>query len=273
MPKRFKHLILFFALIIVPLLLGAYSPKTILASRQIVSAISQPFFEFTHETASWVIHQRDLFVSIFNLQEKNRQLAEELEDLKRRVSSFEEINQENTRLKQLLGFQKEASWKTISAQVIARDLSHWTHYVTINKGSKDGVQVEMPVVTGNGLVGKTVQVTDHSARVILLIDSESRVSAFLQDTRDVGLIEGTASPLLRMTYLDLQAGLRVGQTVVSSGFGGVYPKGIPIGEVVQIGEDKTKLSLYAITKPYVQFSKLEEVLCLKNVKPENPKSV
>ncbi len=263
---RFKQFLLFLSLILAPLLIGAYSPGVVRFGRNFSASLLEPFLEGAYQTRSFLRSQRDFAVQLFKIREENQRLHEENRALREEMTALKEIKQENVRLKQLLQFQQVSKWKAVSAQVIARDLSHWSYYVFINKGSRDGIREEMPVVTGDGLVGKVVSAGSNSSRVILLIDSESRVSALVQDTRDVGLIEGTGNALLKMTYLDFRAQIGVGTTVVSSGFGGIYPKGVPIGEVVQIGEDKNKLSLYAVVKPFAHFSKLEEVLCLVNQK-------
>jgi len=104
----------------------------------------------------------------------------------------------------------------------------------------------------------------YSSRAILLTDSEARASALNQRTRDVGLIEGNGSLSLKMSYLDRQSNIQVGDMVISSGLGGIYPKGIPIGKVETVGTDKNNLSLFASVKPFASFAKLEEVLCISS---------
>ena len=259
---RFKQFLLFLFLILIPLLIGAYSPETVRVSRNVVTSLAEPFLEATARTRIWFRSQKNFLLELFRTRGENKQLTERIQELEQELTLLQEEKQENVRLKKLLKFQQTNQKRTVSAQIIARDISHWTYYAVINKGTADGIRSEMAVVTGEGLVGKVVNATAHSARIILLIDSESRVSALVQETRDVGLVEGTGSPFLRMSYIDLHAQIGVGQAIISSGFGGIYPKGIPIGEIVQIGEDKGELGLYAVVKPLVLFSKLEEVLCL-----------
>lgn len=260
---RFKQFLFFLGMVLIPISIGIYSPQAVQTSRAFAHVVFQPLLESAHWLNSWVIAQTKFANEIVQLHRENKRLSEKTYYLEHELLTFKEMKQENLRLKKLLEFKQTGEAKTISAQVIARDLSHWNYYVVINKGSRDGVKMDMPVVTGEGLVGKVVGLTLYSARVILLIDPESRVSALVQETRDVGLVEGVGQPALRMTYLDLRAGVQIGQTVISSGFGGIYPKGIPIGQIVQIGEEKGQMSLYAIIQPFVAFSKLEEVLCVQ----------
>ena len=101
-----------------------------------------------------------------------------------------------------------------------------------------------------------------SSRVITLLDPESRVSALFQDSRDLGVVEGDGSSFLRVTHIDRESAIKVGDPVISSGFGQVYPKGISVGVVEMVGMEKDGLELFAIAKPHVNFSKLEEILCV-----------
>ena len=120
----------------------------------------------------------------------------------------------------------------------------------------------MAVVSAQGLVGRIVEVAPMSARAILLIDPESRVSALFQESRDLGVAEGDGSSWLRMTHIDRDSTVKLGDQVLSSGFGGVYPKGVLIGKVEMVGSEKESLELFATVRPFVNFSKLEEVLCI-----------
>ncbi len=266
---RLKQFIVFFFLLLLPLLLGAYSPQTVRISRNLAMSLTAPFLEGSAQIQKWIHDQKDFFIDLLHTREENQHLNDQVGKLKQEISRLREEKEENVRLKKLLKFPQTTAHKIVTAQVIARDISHWTYYATINKGAADGIKPEIPVVTGDGLVGKVVGVSSHSARVILLIDAESRVGAIIQESRDVGLIEGTGESFLRMTYIDLHAQIQVGETVISSGLGDIYPKGIPIGEIVQIGEDKNGLSLYATIKPFASFSKLEEVLCFVSGKTES----
>ncbi|MBI4395223.1 MAG: rod shape-determining protein MreC, partial [Candidatus Omnitrophica bacterium] len=107
-----------------------------------------------------------------------------------------------------------------------------------------------------------------SARAILLTDSESRASAMNERTRTVGLVEGTSSAMLKMSYLDRTSEIQIGDLIMSSGVGGIYPKGIPIGKVELVSGEKDRPSLYALVKPNVEFPKLEEVLCVSSLTGE-----
>lgn len=259
---RLKQFLLVLSLVLIPFFIGAYFPQGAQFSRSISVSVTQPFLNAANELSGFIRSQWQFLGEAMRARRENQELRETNQSLKRQIADLKEIKLENDRLRRLLKFQTENSFKTISAQVIGHDVSHWSYYVTINKGTKDGIYPEMAVLAGEGLAGKVVDVTSHAASVILLMDTESRASALIQETRDVGLVEGNGTPFLKLTYIDLHAQIQVGQTVVTSGLGGVYPKGIPIGQIVQISEDENRLNLSAVVKPLAEFSKLEEVLCV-----------
>jgi len=137
--------------------------------------------------------------------------------------------------------------------------------IIINRGKEDSVDVGTTLISYDGLVGHAIFVGKNHAKCLLITDVKARVCAISQESRDAGIIEGTATHLLKLKHLDMNAKIAIGDVVITSGFGGIFPKGIPIGVVEMIGTETDNLYLYALVKPYTNFSKLEEVLCLKNV--------
>jgi rod shape-determining protein MreC len=143
---------------------------------------------------------------------------------------------ENNRLRKALGYRSRAVFKLVPAQIIGRDISTWFNQVVIDRGSEDGVRRDMPVLTEEGLVGKTTVVSEHSSVVILISDENCKVAANVESSREQGILRGDrtssgSAPLVSLFFLSKQAGLKVGQKVLTSGVGGVYPSGILIGVV------------------------------------------
>ncbi len=202
------------------------------------------------------------FVQFWNLYQNQTELMKRVAELEQKQVELEELKKENTRLRELLEFKKEIPAKTIAARVIGRDLVPWRKTILIDKGSTQGIKKRMAVVSAQGLVGRIVEAAPLNARAILLIDPESRVSAFFQEARDLGVAEGDGSSWLRLTHIDRDSTVKVGDQVLSSGLGGVYPKGMPIGRVEMVGSEKESLELFATVRPFVNFSKLEEILCI-----------
>ncbi|OGW90115.1 MAG: rod shape-determining protein MreC [Omnitrophica bacterium RIFCSPLOWO2_01_FULL_50_24] len=245
-----------------PLLVGAASPPLVDHLRMLTTTFVSPVLEVQAQITRFAQDQTRALLELPHLRRNNEVLRSEVQGLKRDLVRLEELKQERARLEELLHLKKSFSGKVVAAHVIQHDPSLWGHYIVIDKGEADGIRENTILMNSQGLVGKAVSTGAHSSRAILLVDHESRVSAMNQRTRDVGLAGGNDTLLLRMIYLDRDAQIAIGDTIITSGLGGVYPKGIPIGTVQMIGEDETELTLFAVVKPFVPFSKLEEVLCV-----------
>jgi len=200
------------------------------------------------------------FVQVYRERE---QLNREISDLRFKLIQYDESKEENKRLRLLLNFQEKNELQGISAQVIGRDMSPFSDYIVINRGKSDYVDIGMVLISHEGLVGHIISAGMNHARAMLVGDMKARVCAIVQDTREAGIIEGTPTNLLKLRHLNIASTVKVGDTIITSGFGDIYPKGIPIGRVEMIATEKNNLSLYALIRPFVDFSKLEEVLCLK----------
>ncbi len=209
-----------------------------------------------------------------------RELLKENERLKRELAvrnnvryQLLELQKENYRLREMLGFKERTEYTLLPAEVIARDPSYWFETITINKGYADGVQKDMAVVTSEGLVGSISYVSRNSARVLLLTDSRRAVSALVQRSRDpgsVGIVEGYPEKkgYLRIINLPPESNIQPGDTLISSGLGGVFPKGLVIGHIIEIDVDQYGLLQQALVNPAVNFNRLEEVFIVTGVPQE-----
>ncbi|OGW70014.1 MAG: rod shape-determining protein MreC [Omnitrophica bacterium GWA2_50_21] len=255
--------VFFFAVLVsIPLLIASFL-------KPVPDHLRNGFVSVTRPVLSAGESVRDFFTGSFNgfrnlvfLYKDNSRLKMEAARLANEVVALRETEKENERLRSLLDFKKVTPNRTIACEIIARNVTHMNNWLVLDKGARDGLKKDMPVVNQQGLVGKVAGVSRHTARVILLTDVESRVSGIIQNSRDTGLIYGDGTPLLKMKFLDLASSIKMGDTVLSSGLGSVYPKGIPIGIVHSVGKEKSGLYLSAMVKPLVVFSKTEEVLCL-----------
>lgn len=204
-------------------------------------------------------------VEFQELREENQRLKEELERREFVYSLLQEVRAENTRLLKLLNFQETIpQYDTLAARIIAREPANWYNTVTINKGSRDGVRVNMPVITHGGLVGRVSSVTGGQAEVLLLLDQRSAVGGMLQRTRETGIVRGFAGEreTLRLLYLSRDAEVQIGDNVITSGLGGVFPKGLLIGKVAEVKREEYGLAQYAVIEAAADFEHLEEVLVI-----------
>ncbi|HUC85265.1 MAG TPA: rod shape-determining protein MreC [Candidatus Acidoferrales bacterium] len=181
------------------------------------------------EAVEAVLPRRELLKQIENLRRENQQLK--VEQLQ---AAF--IAQENDQLRALVGWQRQQPWKLKLARVIMRDPANWWHTMQIDLGSRDGVREDLPVLTSEGLVGRVSSVGLTSSQVVLIDDPHCRVSVRVENAaQDMGILsvsEPMDNSLLNLTYLPGNAILKPGQAVVTSGQGGFFPPGIPIGQIV-----------------------------------------
>jgi len=190
-------------------------------------------------------------------------LKTKIKILEARLAQMKEFSLENERLRALLSFRKQISYQTIPAQVIGRDPSSWTNLIYLDKGKKSGVEQGMGVTTDQGLVGKIIESSDSIAKAMLLNDPDSRIAAVVQRSRQEGLLCGTLSHKCRMIYISMDADVRIGDIVVTSGSGETFSTGLLIGKIVDLFEERGGLYRSAIIKPAADLERLEEVLCIK----------
>lgn len=206
---------------------------------------------------------------LFRLQSENARLRERLERLRERRESFEDLRRENAELRSLLDMRERISLDTITARVIALAPSNYEWTVSLDAGADDGVRRDMPVVDGDGLVGRVIQVTPRACRVLLAIDPQFHAASRLASTGETGTITGQAGGLMDFQPLDSEATIEQGDTVVTSSYeNGLYPSGIPIGSVERPGEPSTRLQRDVGVRPFVDFTRLDDVLILRHTAGE-----
>lgn len=199
--------------------------------------------------------------------QQNKMLLSEVEQLRNQKVQADELLAENQRLAAMLAYKQSAvQFDLVTARVIARDPGNWTKSITINCGSSDGIQKDMTVVTARGLVGNVSSVTGSTAVVQLILDPRSAVGALVQrpESRVAGIVEGNVSraDLAKMVNIPRDADIQPGDVIITSGFGGIYPKGLLIGEVKSVTNEEGGLLKYAEIQTAVDFNKLEEVFVI-----------
>ena len=173
--------------------------------------------------------------------------------------------EENETLKSYLSLaEKYNNYKTVPAYVINRDISNYSKTIVINVGKDDGIKENMPVIADDGLVGYVISVTNNTAKVQTIVDSSSSTSCLTSSTRDNMVCKGTIEETntLKGTYIANGANVIEGDSIETSGMGGIYPKGIHIGKVKEIMNGKNKTDLTIKVEVSVDFEKLETVLVI-----------
>lgn len=198
-----------------------------------------------------------------NLFVENRALREEVDRLRVGALRMPETQVENLRLRRLLAFRERLPLATLPAEVIAKEWGGWVRSLTVNRGRRNGIQPLTPVIAPDGLVGRVAIVRGNLAVVQLLNDPSSAVGAMVQRTRTPGMVEGEPGGGLRFKFLAREGGsIQVGDLIVSSGLGGLFPKGLPVGQVAQVEGRGSALFQFARLVPVVDFARVEEVLLL-----------
>ena len=206
------------------------------------------------------------FTDISNLKTENQQLKEQNSKLEQSLRELENIKTENETLKEYLGLtEKYGEYKTVPGYVINKEISNFGNTLIINVGQKDGIEPNMTVISDKGLVGYIISTTNNTSKVQTIIDTATAVSATISTSRDSIIVRGTLDENynLKATYIPTDAKLLQGDTVETSGIGGIYPKGIKIGKIKEIVNTKNITDRYAIIETAVDFSKLETVLVIK----------
>jgi rod shape-determining protein MreC len=177
-------------------------------------------------------------------------------------SRLREARLENIRLRLLLEFEQESLFGLYPAKVIGWDADRTVNSILINMGEGDGVREGMPVLTPDGLVGKVYQVMPAMSIVQLLLDRNCRVSAIVQRTRALGIVEWERGYQCFLRKIPARSDVKEGDVVVTSGMGGVFPRGLVIGTVSSVGGEKWELFKNIVVKPGVDFTNVEEVFVL-----------
>jgi rod shape-determining protein MreC len=197
-----------------------------------------------------------------NVRAENGRLREEAQRLRVEALRVTETDAENQRLRRLLALRESLPMETLAGEIIAREWGGWVRSLTVNRGRGDSVARLTAVIAPEGLVGRIVDVRAGSSIVQVVTDPASTVGAHVVRTRTPGVVEGEPRGTLRFKYMARDGSMQVGDVVVTSGLGGLFPGGIPIGRVRSIDDRGSALFHYAQLAPAVDFARIDEVLLI-----------
>src|SRR5450432_65101 len=255
-------LVIFTAALLTLLSIGPQATRKIQATFfQVIS----PFLKTGSGLERQITSVRAGLKALDELERDNAALRVENRSLKATNQALRDVEHEVNRLRQALKYRERSLFRLVPAEIVARDSSTWWRTVTINRGEEDGIAPEMPVLTDDGLVGRTTTVSPNISVVLLISDDTCRVAASVEGTREQGIVTGervagSLSSMLDLSYLSKQAELKPGQKVYTSGVGGVFPSGLLVGVVrtfeVRALDSRAKLA------PSVDLAKLEDVFVI-----------
>jgi rod shape-determining protein MreC len=198
------------------------------------------------------------YVWLVGARVENEKLREAVRKLSLVNSSYEQERKENVRLRQLLSMTEAVATKTVGARVVARTPSFLSNVVYIDRGSDDGVHADLPVISGHGIVGRTVLVSKHQSQVQLISNPDASVGVMLERTRTPGVLQGIGDFVMDLNYIGNSEQVENGEVVLTSGMDGIYPKGLAIGKVVESQKGKGVFRSIKV-QPYIDFMRIEEV--------------
>jgi len=199
---------------------------------------------------------------LVGVRRENKELRKQVQRLMLENTRYRELLSTYQRLQALLKFKQTFNQPAVAGRVIGRDPSGWFRSIIVDKGQQDGIAMDMPVVNAQGVVGRIVSTSPHYSKVLLIIDQNSSVDCLIQRSRYRGMVKGVSEDLCKVAYIVKSSDVRQGDVVVTSGLGGVFPKGLPLGTVTKVEERAGELFKEVEMRPAVDFSRLEEVLII-----------
>jgi len=271
-----NRIILFFILLAISFSMMVFSQNKFSINFKSISY--SVIYPFQFAGTRLITTTRDFFLSI----KKNKSLEEELiktkeliEKYERTQYEFEELKRENEKLRNLIGIQSSLEYETIIAEVVAKSPQNFYKTLIVNRGRESGVKKWMPVVAYQDdikcTVGKVIDVESFSSRIQPLCEQSSYIGAMLKDSRYSGIVVGQ-SPISEnclLQYIDRRAEINYGDIVVTSGMGGIFPRGILIGEIISISKKRYGIYQEALVKPKVDLGRLEEVYIINKIVKED----
>jgi len=227
-----------------------------------VLTVTAPFVGVVAQINRGIADVWNDYVDLVGVRKENRQLRETIKALNNRLIQNQEAVLASDRLQKLLNLKAGQQDAILAAHVIGEDSSPWFRTILIDRGAVDGLQEGMPVVAASGIVGQLIKVAAGSSRVLLLTDHASSIAGIVQRSRARGVVKGKGDGRCSMEFAMREEDIKVGDVIVSSGIGQIFPKGLPVGEVTMVRKGEYGIFQTIELRPFVNTSRLEEVLVL-----------
>jgi rod shape-determining protein MreC len=238
-----------------------------LIAEKVLLQVSFPLQLKVRRAVLWLKAVGEQYIFLTRVQQENQELRRIVSALREENNGLKEALWAEERLKRLYALQSQYSSASRVAQIFARDPTNWFKTVLVNKGKKGGVSKDMAVVTSEGVVGQVIEVSSSTAKVLLITDPNCALDVIVQRSRSQGIMEGKVGELCVLKYVQKSEDVQVGDKIITSGLGGIFPKGLMAGTVTQVERKRPGIFQYVEVTPSVDFSRLEEVLILGEQKP------
>jgi rod shape-determining protein MreC len=269
--KEYRFYITLFLFLLIPVIAldtTTRAPRDYRFYDRVILTITAPI-----QTAiSWTLEQAvDVYqgyIYLWNVKTQNTRLFEENRKLLGQIANLKEAQNENNRLREILNFQEKLKLETIVARVIAKDVSTEFRAVRINRGEDAGIKKGMAVITYEGVVGRVMRTTASTSDIVTILDLLSAVDGVIERSRARGVVEGLTDELCQLKFTLRTDDIQVGDQILSSGLGGIYPRGVAVGTVSRVKKKPFGITQDVEIKPSVDFTKLEEVMIVTDQRVE-----
>lgn len=261
--KQYRFYLILVMFILIPVLSidsTNRTPREYKIYDKVAVAITAPFQIAIHWTLDGLATFYNNYISLWKTRQEHLSLIDENRKLVNTIINLRELEQENIRLRNLLQFKENYKIQAIAARMIARDVSSEFRAIRINRGTMHGVGLNMPVITADGVVGRVLRVAPTTSDVVTILDPLSAIDSYIMRSRARGIVEGLTDTLCQLKFALRVDDIQPGDLLLSSGLGGSFPKGIPVGSVIRVTRKTYGITQNVEIKPSVDFSKLEEVL-------------
>lgn len=247
-----------------------YDPAGMTLFKKAVLVASTPFVSASSTAVHGVATLWTNYIWLHGARLENTQLREQVRELSLRDSASSELREENERLRRLLNLGEPLTSAGIGARVTGRVPNFLSNVLVIDRGSRAGVALDRPVVAATGILGRTVLVSARHAQVQLITNPDASTGVMLRESRIPAVLKGTGTNRLELDYVNNSETVNPGDVVVTSGLDGIYPRGLPVGKVVESSRGKSVFRSIQV-EPFADFIRIEEVLVLLSV-PEGVES-
>lgn len=230
-----------------------------------VGGVISPLQKIVYTVNEKVKGSFDFFINFSNVKKENEELTAKNAELENKLIEYERMKDENTRLREMFDYsQNNANYDYLGCNIIGYSGGNISNGYIIDKGTKDGVEKDMVVITPAGLVGKVTKASSSFAIVQTILNENIAVAAMVESTDETtGILQGITDSknknLTELSNIPIESAIKEGDKILTSGLGEMYPKEIRIGEVISVEVDNVRIMKRAVVKPYVDFNKLEEL--------------
>lgn len=261
--RQYRFYLILLLFLLIPLLsidTANRSPRDYRVYDKVALTVTTPFEIAIHWTLDTLVNFYENYISLWKTRTENQALIDENRKLVNTILNLRELEQENIRFRDLLQFKETYKIKTVVARMIAKDVSSEFRAIRINRGRESGIEANMAVINAEGVVGRVLRVDENTSDVVTLLDPLSAIDAYILRSRVRGIVEGLSDTLCQLKFALRVDDIQPGDILLSSGLGGNFPKGVPVGTVIGVTRKSYGITQKVEVKPSVDFSRVEEVM-------------